>query len=275
MNWAVWIGLFFGGLSAFFLYYGTHLANQRGNQETSQTVTTEVDKVLKRVDAVERSIATQPPSNLAGDSSQTPLPNSAARREAQQKLADIQQDFSQWASDYIKHRDLKKLELDREKLAARTEELKISNDYRPLFQCAVDAVRGIIQAYNKQAGTDFRIQLNDVPMNLYLPDSFVCEIGTVDFAGTVKWRAYISATKPANPTQPPLFQIDIQYPHFNTNDAFRIEIQPPNFKLVAFGGGVATAARLDTVQPLDSFQVPVRAAIQKLVETQISSLATQ
>ena len=271
MNWAILLGVLFAGLSAFFLYYGTHLANQRSNHETAETVTSEVQKVLDRIDSVGNSIATQSPSSIGGGSAQTGSPSSAARQEAQQKLADIQGDFSRWASEYIKNRDLRKLELDRQKLAARTEELKISNDYRPLFQCAVDALRGTIDAYNKKAGTDYRIQLIDLPTNLYPSESFFFEVGTIEFAGGVKWRAYISAQKPADPQRPPLFQIDIQYPNFNTNDAFRIEIQPPHFKLIGFGGGVAAAARLDTEQPLDSFQAPIQAAIKKLVETQISS----
>jgi hypothetical protein len=57
MNWTICLGSLFGGLSLFFLYYGTHLANQRSNQETAETVTTEVHKVLQRIDAVEHSIA--------------------------------------------------------------------------------------------------------------------------------------------------------------------------------------------------------------------------
>lgn len=266
MNYALWLGVVFGAASLLFLY----LANQKSNEDTAQTVTNEVKKVLTKINTVEKTIATKPSSDSSSEPSAA-----AARQAAQQTLATIQQDFSQWAANFIKDRDLRKLELDREKLTARTEELKISTDYRPLFQYAVDALRGTIEAYNKQAGTDYRIQLTDVPTNLYPSDSFFFEIGTIDFAGAVKWRAYISAQKPADPQHLPQFQIDIQYPNFNTNDAFRIVIQPPNFKLVAFGGGIAAAARLDTSQPLESFQVPIRAGVQKLVETQISALAAQ
>jgi hypothetical protein len=269
MNLALWLGVAFGAASLLFLY----LANQKSNEDTAQIVTDKVNKFLERIDTVEKNVAIQPASSPKGDSAAAAEATSA-RREAQQKLADIQNDFSQWAADFVKNRDLKKVELDRAKLETRGTEIQISKDYRPLFQHAVDTLRGIIDAYNKKAGTNFKVQLSDLPANLYIPDNLLCEIGVVDFGDDVRWRVYVYANKPAAADNPPFFNIDIQHPHFNMNDAFRIQITPPNFKIIAYGGGVATAAKVDTTQPLDSFEVPIRSSLQKLVETQITSLPT-
>jgi hypothetical protein len=268
MNLALWLGVAFGAASLLFLY----LANQKSNEDTARLVTNQVNKFLKRIDSVEKNVAIQPAPSSKADSAAV-AETASARREAQQKLADIQNDFSQWASDFIKNRDLKKVELDRAKLETRGTEIQMSKNYRPLFQHAVEMLRGIIDAYNEKAGANFKVHLSDLPANLYLPETRSCEIGAVDFGHDLKWRMYVYANKPAAADNPPLLNIDIQYPHA-MSDSFRVQITPPNFKIIAYGGGVATAAKVDTTQPLDSFETPIRSSLQKLVETQITSLPT-
>jgi hypothetical protein len=267
------IGLVLVGVGGFLGFYGAQLNNRADNATTSDTFNTQIGKVLGAIASAKEAVGREVPSGSGAGLSTTPEPaTSAARREAQQKLVDIEQDFSQWASDFIGNRDLKRLELEREALETRTKEIQISKDYRPLFQYAVDALRGIIQAYNQKAGSNFSAQLTDLPMNLYLGDSLQCDIGTIDFGFDTKWHVYVYANKPPQTDNPPFFQIDVQNLRFKTSDAFRIQIVAPNFRLIGFGGGVAGAARIDAEKPLDSFQAPIRSSLQRLVETQIASL---
>jgi hypothetical protein len=44
MNWAIWVGILFGAISAGFLYYGTHLNTQQSSQDTAETFRTELAK---------------------------------------------------------------------------------------------------------------------------------------------------------------------------------------------------------------------------------------
>jgi len=81
----------------------------------------------------------------------------------------------------------------------------------------------------------------------------------------------------ADPKNPPYFQIDIQNAGLSSGDAYRIQIDAAAslFRLFGYGGGIATAAKIDTSKPLDSFQEPIRSSLERLVETQISSLPSQ
>jgi hypothetical protein len=271
MNWAILLGVLFAAASAYFLAYGTHLANRRNNAETADTVRTELAKFSERVATVQKSVSVQPSGVTGTMETGKPSPNAASQRQAQQELADIEKDFSNWASNFIRNRDLKKLELDRQQLEARTTEMEISTKYRPLFQYAVDCLRGIINAYNEKAGSKFKAEFHDLPSNLYPHDNLIFNAGTIDF-GDANWNFYIACNKPADPNNPPIFQIDIHNAGISSSDSYRIQIFPGRslFQLFAFGGGVATAAKIETSHSLENFEEPMRSSLERLVETQIS-----
>ena len=200
---------------------------------------------------------------------------SAARRETQNQLSNIEQDFSTWASNYIKDRDLKKLTLERQKLEARGTEIELSKQYRPIFQHVIDGIRAAISAYNAKTGSDFNVQLNDLPSNLYAVDPSSLTLGTVVFSPNVKWTVGFYSERPATASRLPYFEINIVSGQSTSQDQLRIYINPPNLTLTAWGGGVATAARLSTDYPINSASESVRTIVQQLIETQISSLPNQ
>ena len=184
MNWAIWLGICLGAASAISLSHGTHLSSQKTSRDSTETVRTEVNRVMQRIDAVQRDIADRG-STAAPQSSSSPAPAALAQRQAQQELADIDQTFSKWAADYIKDRDLRKLSLEREQLDARATEIALSKEYRPIFQEFVDSVRAAIRAYNAKTGSAYEADLHDLPTNLYGSPSNTIEVGTVHFASDV------------------------------------------------------------------------------------------
>jgi hypothetical protein len=274
MNWATWLGIFFGALSILGLYYGSHLSNQKSSQDTADLVHKEVNKVLERIDTAKQSVAVQPAGVTGSAQMGTASTNVTSQREAQQQLADIEKDFSQWASNFIKNRDLKKLEFDRQQLDTRTKEIEISNKCRPLFQYAIDSLRGIIHAYNDKAGSNFKAELRDLPTNLYPSEDLIFQIGKIDFGDGVSWNIYTYVNKPARADAPPFFQIDISGTARGSGDVYRIQINSDQsaFHLFTSGGGIATAAKIEGSKPLDDFKDTIRSTLERLIETQISSL---
>ncbi|HAF16298.1 MAG TPA: hypothetical protein DCK99_21890 [Blastocatellia bacterium] len=275
-NLVIVTGLVLIAIGGFLGFYGAQLNSRADNAQASKGFKAGIDKVLNTIASVKQSVAVQGGASGAATPSTTiqqPL-DSEANKEAEKKLSNIEQDFSQWASDFIKNRDLKKLDLERQKLDARSKELEISKKYRPLLQYTIDVLKRVLQAYNATASAAFDIRLSDLPNNLYAVDTTVCEIGTVEFGSGVKWHVYVIVNKPADERNSPYFQIDIQDPRIKTSDVFRIEPTPPNFTVHSYGGGIAGVANKDTVGPLSSFESPIREIVQRLVETQISSLPT-
>jgi hypothetical protein len=233
-------------------------------------VRTEVNKVLTRIDAVQQAVGSRTSPSASSASSTHLPPDPTTRREAQQKLDDIDRDFAQWASQFIKERDLKKLEVDRQTLEARAAELELSREYQPIFQQMVDAIRAALQAYNKRTDSTFKAELRDPPLNLYLNDQTNFDLGKVTFSNAAVWTVRFYSEKPATRDRPPYFQIDFQSEQ--SRSQFRLYITPPNLRIQTFGGGIVSAAKLAQTYPLDSRSESIRDIVQRLMETQISSL---
>jgi hypothetical protein len=273
MNWAIWLGIFFGAVSVGFLYYGTSLGNLRSNQDTAETVRTEVNKVLQRIDTVKESVAVHP-SGVSGKTLVgTPVPEPASQRQAQRELDDIDRNFSTWASNFIKDRDLKKLTLERQQLDARAAEIELSKKYRPIFQRMIDAIRAAIAAYNAETRSDFKTDLHDLPSNLYVSRPEF-DLGTVTFTPDTKWTVSFFTEKPASADRSPYFQIDIQGSG-QSPDQLRVFLSPSDLRIATIGGGIMSAAKLSQTYPTASANESAETIVRQLIETQISSLPNQ
>jgi hypothetical protein len=272
MNLSLWLGVLFGAASLLCLY----LANQKSNQDTNRTVATEVNKVLERIDAVQKTVASSSATGITTSPSvSAPSANAASRRDAQQQLDDIDRNFSHWVSNFIKSRDLKKITLQNQQLEARATELELSKQYRPIFQRIVDGIRAAITAYNATTGTDFKAHLKDLPSNLYVSAPDEREFGTVVFATDVAWTVRFYSEKPARADRLPYFQIDIRSGSASVEDQLRVYLNPPDLTIGTFGGGVVSAAKLSEKYPIASANQSTETIVQQLIETQISSLPNQ
>ena len=272
MNWAIWLGIVFGAASAFFLYFGSNIGTKKTSQDTAETVRTEVNKVLQRIDAVQKDVVNGPKTSSSPpseDISGTPHPT---KRDAQQQLLDIDESFSRWAADYIKDRDLKKLSFERQRLDARANELSLSNEYRPIFQQFVDSIRAAVNAYNAKTDAKFRVDLRDPPANLYSTPQNTIELGAVFFIPDVHWTINIYGDKPARADRLPYLYLDVQGKPRLAEDQLRVQIIPPNLRISTYGGGIVSAAKLPETYPLSASSDAVKDLVQRLIEAQIASL---
>jgi hypothetical protein len=267
MNWAYVLSVVLGAGSLYIAYYGAQLANTADNDQTSKEVNKKFDSVLAEIAIVKKSLRT-PPNNVVGKAESLAPPHEAA----QQKLANIEQDFSRWASNFIKERDLKKSELERTKLEERNKELEISRSYRKVFQEVIDILRAAVKAYNASAETNFDVQLPDLPVNLYDIHDQPTEIGNVKFRDGTRWRVRLWSERPVHETRLPHLDLVIEDAAFAGNDVVQIMLIPPDYTIASQGGGIVTAADLNTRKPIDSYQQTLRPPLQRLIETQIAAL---
>jgi hypothetical protein len=272
MNWSLLVGVIFGAASLYFLAYGAILANRTDNQKTTDTVRTEIGKFSAQVATVQKSVSVQPSGVVATTETGNPSPNTTSQREAQKELTDIEGNFSQWASNYIKDRDLRRLGVERQRLEARANEIDVSKRIQPIFQRAIDALRAAINAYNAKAGSNFKADLHDIPANLY-SDPAPFQLGTVTFTPQAQWIVQYYAEKPATVDRPPYLYIDIKTEHFRQGeDQIRIYPRENNLVITTFGGGIVSASKLAPNYPIATPNESVDTIVRQLVETQISSL---
>jgi hypothetical protein len=272
MNWSIVVGVIFGAASLYFLAYGALLANRKDNQKTTDTVRTEIGKFSAQIATVQQSVSVQPSGVAATGQTGTPSLNTASQRDAQKELTDIEGNFSQWASNYIKDRDLKRLGVERQRLESRGNEIGVSKRIQPIFQRAIDAIRAAINAYNAKAGSNFKTDLQDIPPNLY-SDPAPVQLGTVTFTPETQWIVQYYAEKPAALDRPPYLYIDIKTEHFRQGeDQIRIYPRENNLAITTFGGGIVSASKLAPNYPIATLNESVDTIVRQLVETQISSL---
>ena len=133
------LGLVLVGAGGFLGFYGAQLNNRADNATASEGFNTKIATVLDAIASAKASINAQGVAGQAAVGNPTVSTDAQtdprAREEAQKKLANIEQNFSSWASDFIAERDLKRSELERTKLAERNNELEISKQPKGTSVC--------------------------------------------------------------------------------------------------------------------------------------------
>jgi len=259
------IGLILVGVGGFLGFYGAQLNNRADNAAASETFNTKITTVLSAIASAKESAATTPATPSA--------PGTAGNiADTQIKLANIEQNFSRWASNFIAQRDLKRSELERTKLDERNRELEVSKAYRKIFQYVIDVLRRAVEAYNTQAGTAFQVELRDLPVNLYDVSDRPMEFGMVKFRAGTRWRVRIWSERPVHETRLPHLDIVIEDAAQAGADLVQIELIPPDYTIAVNGGGIVTAANINARESLASYEETLRTHLQKLLETQIAAL---
>lgn len=271
-GWVVIVlGLVLVGVGGFLGFYGSHLNNQASNDAASVTLTEKIGEVLAKIAEAKNSVqntTTSPTQSNAADSKR-----SADQDIKKKKLDNIGEDFSFWAAGFLKNRSAKKLELDRLRETSKIEEKRISDQCRPIFQYAIEVLRGSMAAYNSTAGTNYATALKDLPANLYETDGESFDVGTIQFSTEAIWRVNVGVYRPPRDNSPPVFFVTIPSVKVGeSSDSFRIEVRPTMLVLQTGGGGIAGTANVDSTPLISSYQVPLRAALERLLEAQITSL---
>lgn len=269
-GWVVIIfGLFLVAIGGFLGFYGDHLNKRTENEGASRELNKKIGEVLDKITEAQRTASSSPTMHPSNTSE-----GEATRKEqAQQKLESIRQDFTGWATNFLRDRSAKKQQLNDLKTQAKNEELRISSKCRPIFQYTLDVLDGAITAYNKTAGAKFVAQLKTLPQNLYETEGSAFDAGTIQFAPDTIWRISVNIYRPPRDNSPPVLFITIPNPSpGRAADAFRIEVRSTVLSLITGGGGIAGIANVDAEIPIQSYEQPLQQALERLLESQITSL---
>jgi hypothetical protein len=268
-GWLVIIlGLLLVATGGFLGFLGDHLNKRAESERSSKELNTKIGEVLTTIENAKRNASSNAAAPAGGRQTETP-----SRSDTQRQLETIGQNFSDWATQFLHDRSAKRQELDNLKLQAKGEEQRISDKCRPVFQYALNVLEGSIAAYNKTAGTIFVAKMNPLPQNLYDSVGNTFDAGTISF-GNLVWRVEISIYRPPRDDSPPVFFLTVPNPTPGQSaDSFRIEVRPTFLYLkTTGGGGIAAIANVDGNIPIDSYEQPLRHALERLLEAQITSL---
>lgn len=266
-------GLVLGGLGGWLVFRGTQLTARADTEGLEKLV----NNVFTEIKATRESINLQPTKSQS-DTAGAGTKEVVAARNAQERLSEIEQDFSEKAASYIKNRDIKKLALDRQRLEDRARELELSKTYRPFLQGVIDDIRAATRAYQSEAHLPIQCNLKDLPINLWEGDLEWVELGTVEFPGKVVWGIALSIARPAAVARGiPYITLDVRDPRFKpgSSDQIRFNATPEQFFFTQYGGGIVAAAKAPDHVPLSSAKQSISTVIQALVEVQLSSLPPQ
>jgi hypothetical protein len=258
------IGLVFVGVGGFLGFYGAQLNNRADNEAAGKTLSDKIDGALVKMAKVQSTVATAP--------SQSDGTGASERNE----IETIRQDFSEWASQFLQNRSAKKLELDRLKIQSKSEEIRISAMCRPIFQYAIEVLRGAVAAYNLRARTTYKISLKDLPDNLYDITGTNFDVGTIEFGSNQTWKINVTVYRPPRDNSPPVFFVIIpNAKQGEPDDSFRIEVGATTLVFQTGGGGIAGTANVDGAPAITDYEPAVRKAFERLLEAQITSHSPQ
>jgi hypothetical protein len=140
------VGILLTALGTGIMVYGQLAKSKVDNAEVSYVLQDKVDSVLKRIDEVRE-----------GEKDET----SAG------KIQQIEEEFKKWAAEFLKDRERKKVVLARSELDSVDNQLKVSNECKPIYEYILKTIESLAQAYNSESGETIKV---DFP---YFPKSFL------------------------------------------------------------------------------------------------------
>lgn len=188
-----------------------------------------------------------------------------------EKIKSYSKDVLQWADEFYKRKPDKQRELEQAKIAVTQQEVQISGDSMPLFSFTLKVVQQIINAYERQSGETLKITLPPLPQNLY--DANVNRIArTIQFAGSARWEFSISASSPAQESNPPNLYINFTSAD-GRNGTLWMRRFPDGKKFnIGLSGTLPmpNSATISGEYDMQDYEETIRRIFQRLVEAQLS-----
>ncbi len=194
------------------------------------------------------------------------------RRQTEEKINIIQDNFLQWAEDFTKRRPDKQRQLEQAKNASIQKEIQISTESMPLFSYVVRFTEEAVRAYSKQTGHQIRTDIPPLPGNFYAADANNIERVIRFPGGKAMWSFSTNANPPARDDQTPTLSISF------TNSEGRggninIQIIPKTGRFNINGSGILPspeAAQWFGQYSLVKSEDTIRQFFQPLIEAQLT-----
>lgn len=232
------------------MIYGQLVRSKVDSAEVSQVLHDKVDSVLKRIEEVREG---EKDKASAG------------------KIQQIEQEFQTWAAEFLKDREQRKVELQRTQLDSVDVQLRVSNEWKPVFEYVLKTIAAMAHAYNSESGETIEVDFPPLPSNLYSEEARNYG-GKVVFPNKVLWRVAFLSSKPARQEAPPSMYVDfkIEGDRDCLNSYFSItNLDGKSFRSYIIGPNVPTAKGVEGIYQLDSYRDSLKTVIRSLFEAQL------
>jgi len=248
-GFSIIVGILLNALGTGIMVYGQLVKSKVDSAEVSRVLQDKVDNVLKRIDEVREG---EKDEASAG------------------KISQIEQEFKNWAAKFLKNRELRKIELERSKLDSVDVQLRVSNEWRPIFEYILQTIDSLARAYNAESGESVKVDFPPIPPNLY-SDEARNYGGKVIFPNKVIWSIGFSSIKPPRERHPPSMKIYFQ---IEEERLFYSYLSIENFDKKSFlvrldGSNIPTAEGIEGLYPFDLYRDSVKTIMQRLFEAQL------
>lgn len=232
------------------MIYGQLVKNKADSAEVSQVLQDKVDSVLKRIEEVREGEKEEVSSG---------------------KIHQIEEEFKNWAAEFLKDRERKKLELAKSGLDLVDTQLNISNEWRPIFQYVLTTIESLASAYNMQSGETIEVDFPPIPPNLYSEEASNYN-GKVIFHNNFYWHISLRSSKPAKKNNPPRMDISFHMgkEHYLRDSWLMIgDYDAKSFMITINGSNIPVTNGIEGTYPFDSYRDSLKRIICRLFEAQL------
>jgi len=250
MNGYIIGGILLIALGTLAMVYGQHAKSKVDSSEVSQVVQNKVDEVLKRIDEVRGG---EKDKASAG------------------KIQQIEQEFQIWAAEFLKDRELRKVQFARTQLDSVDVQLKVSNEWKPIFEYALKTIDAMAHAYNSESGETVKVDFPPLPSNLY-SEAARKYGGKIIFPNKAIWHILFAASSPPKKENPPSMYVEFRKEGDIglLNSYFSISyLNEKSFRSYITGPDVPTAEGVEGIYPLESYRDSLKTIISRLFEAQL------
>ncbi|KAA9345948.1 hypothetical protein [Adhaeribacter soli] len=196
MNWITIIGIIFIAIGTFLTFYGPSIDSKKDKEELNQKFS-EFNNELKSIRKED-------------------IPQS----EKEEKIAELKNEYSQWASEFSSNKDLYKLEYQKSNLGFEEKKLTYNNEWKKFYSGFFNELESIVAAYNEHSknGKIEIITKHPFPSVIFnaTHESFFY---ILKFGDTVYWKLFIINTQTFKEKELPTIVISITSKH-PENDYF-------------------------------------------------------
>jgi len=243
------VGIVLNALGTGMIVYGQHVKNKLESSEMSRALQDKVDNVFKHIDEVRQE---ERDGGSAG------------------KIEQIEQEFKDWASEFLKNREMRKIEFARTELNSVDAQLNVSKEWRPIYGYVLKTIESLVNAYNAQSGETIKVDFPPIPENLYSKEAKeYC--GKVLFTNEIVWQIEFSSGEPPRKERPPSLSIDFM-PKANLflhSTLLISKLGENGISINLWGPKVPTAEGIEGVFPRDSYRDKLKTIMRLLFEAQL------
>ncbi len=249
-SFSIIAGILLNALGTGMIVYGQHVKSKGDSAEMSRALQDKVDNVLKRIDEVQE-----------GEKDEA----SAV------KISQIEQEFKDWAVEFLNNRELKKVELARTELDLVDNQLKVSNEWKPIYYYVLNTIESLAHAYNAESGETIKVNFPPLPPNLFSEEARNYG-GEIIFPNNAVWHIKFSSWDPPRKEHAPSMIIGFSMggSRSNYDSVLLISRLAGNMLNINLDGpNVPTADGIEDVFPFDSYRETLKTIIRRLFEAQL------